>query len=62
MRRTWLWWVPAALLVVGGAAGWALLRDPEPVEDEAADDDTGMSEATQSQLLQEIGYLKGGSP
>ena len=57
MKRTWPWLVVAALLLaIGGSAAW-LLRPQEPEEVVAGD--TGMSEETTNQLLQEIGYLKG---
>lgn len=58
MKRTWPWLVLAVLiLAVGGGVAFALLPD-EPDEPEVVDD-TGMSQETTDQLLQEIGYLKG---
>ena len=56
MKRSWPW-LAAAALILGGGVAWTLLPD-EPDEPEAAED-TGMSEETTDQLLQEIGYLKG---
>ncbi len=59
MKRTWPWLVLAGLILASSlTAFWVLL--PEEPQDIVLDD-TGMSEETTNQLLQEIGYLKGTS-